>query len=170
MTANNNIGGAGLAPDVSIMPVVVADAGGSVRAADSAQGIVWAVDHGADVLNMSYSGSASSVEQKAIQYALSKGAIPVAAVGNAYLDSGGSLYNPVQYPAAFPGVLGVGAVTKGLQLILVLRGRQTGGRGGSRRQRLVDSPRASSAPTAARATWRMPGTSMATPTRPRRWR
>ena len=33
MTANNNIGGAGLAPDVSIMPVVVADAGGSVRAA-----------------------------------------------------------------------------------------------------------------------------------------
>jgi subtilisin family serine protease len=115
MTANNNIGGAGLAPSVSIMPVVVADAQGSVRASDSARGIVWAVDHGADVLNMSYSGGASSVEQKAIQYAQSKAVVPVAAAGNSYLDSGGSVYNPVQYPAGFPGVLGVGAVTKTLE-------------------------------------------------------
>lgn len=115
MTANNSIGGAGLAPGVSIMPVVVADPGGSVRAADSARGIIWAVDHGADVLNMSYSGSASSVERKAIQYAQSKGVVTVAAVGNAYLDAGGSLYNPVQYPAAFRGVLGVGSVTKSLR-------------------------------------------------------
>ncbi len=52
MTANNGIGGAGLAPDVSIMPVIVADASGWVRSADSARGIIWAVDHGADVLNM----------------------------------------------------------------------------------------------------------------------
>ena len=73
MTANNNLGGAGLAPGVAIMPVVVADAGGSVRSADSAKGIIWAVDHGADIVNMSYSGSASSAEQKAIQYAQSKG-------------------------------------------------------------------------------------------------
>ncbi len=163
MTANNSIGGAGLAPDVSIMPVVVADAGGSVRAADSAQGIIWAVDHGADVLNMSYSGSASSVEQKAIQYALSKGVVPVAAVGNAYLDSGGSLYNPVQYPAAFPGVLGVGAVTKGLQRSSFSEvGKQVdvvapGGSGA------FDSPKGIFSTYSGSSYVRMPGTSMATP-------
>ncbi len=114
MTANNNLGGAGLAPSVSLMPIVVADAAGAVRASDSARGIVWAVDHGADVLNMSYSGGASSVEQKAIQYAQSKGVVPVAAAGNSYLDSGGAVYNPVQFPAGFPGVVGVGAVTRSL--------------------------------------------------------
>ncbi len=163
MTADNNIGGAGLAPGVSIMPVVVADASGSVRASDSAQGIVWAVDHGADVLNMSYSGSASSVEQKAIQYAQSKGVVTVAAVGNAYLDSGGSLYNPVQYPAAFPGVLGVGAVTKTLQRSSFSEvGKQVdivapGGSGA------FDSPRGIYSSYGGGGYVRMPGTSMATP-------
>jgi len=163
MTANNAIGGAGLAPGVSIMPVVVADAGGSVRAADSAQGIVWAVDHGADVLNMSYSGSASSVEQKAIQYAQSKGVVTVAAVGNAYLDSGGSLYNPIQYPAAFPGVLGVGAVTRTMKRSSFSEvGKQVdivapGGSGS------FDSPRGIFSTYSGGTYVRMPGTSMATP-------
>lgn len=115
MTADNNIGGAGLAPGVSLMPVVVADADGSVRASDSARGIIWAVDHGADVLNMSYAGSATSVERKAIQYAQAKGAVTVAAVGNEYADDSGGIYNPIEYPAAFPGVVGVGAVTRDLR-------------------------------------------------------
>ncbi len=163
MTANNAIGGVGLAPGVSLMPVVVADAGGSVRAGDSAQGIVWAVDHGADVLNMSYSGSASSVEQKAIQYAQSKGVITVAAVGNAYLDSGGSLYNPVQYPAAFPGVLGVGAVTRAMKRSSFSEvGKQVdimapGGSGS------FDSARGIFSTYSGGTYVRMPGTSMATP-------
>ncbi len=163
MTPNNNIGGAGLAPDVAIMPVVVADASGSVRAADSAQGIVWAVDHGADVLNMSYSGSASSVEQKAIQYAQSKGVITVAAVGNAYLDSGGSVYNPVQYPAAFPGVIGVGAITKsGQRSSFSEVGKQVdvvapGGSGA------FDSSKGIFSTFTGSSYVRMPGTSMAAP-------
>ncbi len=163
MTPNNNIGGAGLAPDVSIMPVVVADASGSVRASDSAQGIIWAVDHGADVLNMSYSGSASSVEQKAIQYAQSKGVITVAAVGNAYLDSGGSVYNPVQYPAAFPGVIGVGAITKtGQRSSFSEVGKQVdvvapGGSGA------FDSGKGIFSTFTGSSYVRMPGTSMAAP-------
>lgn len=163
MTPNNNIGGAGLAPDVAIMPVVVADASGSVRASDSAQGIVWAVDHGADILNMSYSGSASSVEQKAIQYAQSKGAITVAAVGNAYLDSGGSVYNPVQYPAAFPGVMGVGAITKtGQRSVFSEVGKQVdivapGGSGA------FDSAKGIYSTFTGSSYVRMPGTSMAAP-------
>lgn len=163
MTANNSIGGAGLAPGVSIMPVIVADASGWVRSADSARGIVWAVDHGADVLNMSYSGSASSVEQKAIQYALSKGVVPVAAVGNAYVDNSGSLYNPIQYPAAFPGVIGVGAVTRSMTRSSFSEvGKQVdlmapGGSG------LFDSAKGIYSTYADGRYVRMPGTSMATP-------
>jgi subtilisin family serine protease len=163
MTANNNLGGAGLAPGVAIMPVVVADAGGSVRSADSAKGIIWAVDHGADIVNMSYSGSASSVEQKAIQYAQSKGVVTVAAAGNAYLDSRGTLFNPVQYPAAFPGVVGVGAVTRSLRRSSFSEvGRQVdlvapGGSGA------FDSPRGIFSTYAGSGYVRMPGTSMAAP-------
>lgn len=163
MTANNNVGGAGLAPDVAIMPVVVADAGGSVRSSDSARGIIWAVDHGADVLNMSYSGSISSVEQKAIQYAQSKGAVTVAAAGNAYLDSGGGLSNPVQYPAAFPGVLGVGAVNKSLRRSSFSEvGKQVDlvAPGGSGQ---FNSPRGIFSTYGSSGYVRMPGTSMAAP-------
>ncbi len=163
MAANNAEGGVGLAPGVSIMPVTVADPSGWVRAADSAQGILWAVDHGADILNMSYSGSASSVEQKAIEYALSKGVLPVAAVGNAYLDDGGSLYNPIQYPAAYTGVIGVGAVTKsGSRSSFSEVGKQVdlvapGGSG------MFDSSRGIYSSYLDGRYIRMPGTSMATP-------
>jgi subtilisin family serine protease len=163
MTANNNLGGAGLAPDVAIMPVVVADAQGSVRASDSAKGIIWAVDHGADVVNMSYSGSISSVEQKAIQYAQSKGVVTVAAAGNAYLDERGGLYNPVQYPAAFPGVLGVGAVNKSLRRSAFSEvGKQVDvvAPGGSGQ---FNSPRGIFSTYGASGYVRMPGTSMAAP-------
>lgn len=163
MTANNGRGGAGLSPGVAIMPVTVADASGWVRSADSARGIVWAVDHGADILNMSYSGSASSVEQKAIQYAVSKGVVPVAAVGNAYVDDGGSLYNPIQYPAAYSGVVGVGAVTRSLTRSSFSEvGKQVdvvapGGSG------LFDSAKGIYSTYADGRYVRMPGTSMATP-------
>lgn len=163
MTANNNVGGAGLAPDVAIMPVVVADADGSVRAADSAKGIIWATDHGADILNMSYSGPASAVEEKAIQYAQSKGAVTVAAVGNAYLDASGSLDNPIQYPAAYKGVLGVGSITKSLDRSSFSEvGRQVdvvapGGNGAFNSSRGIFSTYLGGAYV------RMPGTSMAAP-------
>jgi subtilisin family serine protease len=163
MSANNAEGGTGLAPQVSIMSVKVADSSGWVSAADSARGIIWAVDKGADVLNMSYSGSASSVEQKAIEYALSKGVLPVAAVGNAYLDSGGSLYNPIQYPAAYKGVVGVGAVTRSLTRSSFSEvGKQVdlvapGGSGMFNSQKGIFSTFADGRYV------RMPGTSMATP-------
>ncbi len=163
MTAGNGLGGAGLAPDVAIMPVVVADAGGAVRASDSAKGIIWAAKHGADVLNMSYSGSPSSVEAKALEYAQSRGVVAVAAAGNSYLDSRGSLYNPVQYPAAFPGVLGVGAVTKALRRSSFSEvGKQVdvvapGGSGA------FDSARGIFSTYGTGSYVRMPGTSMAAP-------
>jgi subtilisin family serine protease len=112
---------------------------------------------------MSYSGGASSVEQKAIQYAQAKAVVPVAAAGNSYLDSGGSVYNPVQYPAGFPGVLGVGAVTKTLERSSFSEvGKQVdvvapGGTG------QWDSARGIFSTYKGAGYLRMPGTSMAAP-------
>ncbi|HEY6961619.1 MAG TPA: S8 family serine peptidase [Gaiellaceae bacterium] len=77
---------------------------------DEADAIVWAVDHGANVVNLSIGGNqTSSVERAAIRYAIGKGVLLVAAAGNAALQG-----NPVQYPAALIGRDGlvVGAADK----------------------------------------------------------
>ena len=61
-----------------------------------AEGIVYAVDHGARIVNLSFSGSTSSpAVRAAVVYAIHNGALVVAAAGNAY-----SAGNPTQYPAA----------------------------------------------------------------------
>ena len=67
-----------------------------------ADGIVWAVDNGAHVLNLSLGGgSGSDAEQSALQYARSNNVLPFCATGN---DNGA-----VSYPAAFPECVAVGA-------------------------------------------------------------
>jgi subtilisin family serine protease len=87
--------------------IVQANRGGSgFSTADEAAGIVWAVDHGANIVNLSFGGPApSGAEQAAIDYASAHGALVVAAAG-----SGTS---PV-YPAASVGPDGlvVGACTQ----------------------------------------------------------
>jgi subtilisin family serine protease len=66
-------------------------------------GIIYAADNGADVINLSWGGTSSSITvQRIINYALSKGCIIVAAAGNSNLE--GALY-----PAAYPGVISVAA-------------------------------------------------------------
>jgi subtilisin family serine protease len=99
--ANNGIGGAGTCSRCSVMPVKVIGGNGSGNAADVALGIVWAVDHGAAVLNLSFvlSGPDDSVAQ-AIEYARGHGAVVVAAAGNA-----GS--SDITFPAGLPGVVSV---------------------------------------------------------------
>ncbi|RMH85154.1 MAG: hypothetical protein D6683_01330 [Actinomyces sp.] len=97
--ADNQLGGTGVCPRCSILPVQVADATGSVPWSAAANGLVWATDHGADIVNLSFgSTSPSTVLADAIAYARSRGVVVVAAAGNNGTDT------PV-YPAAFDGVL-----------------------------------------------------------------
>jgi len=101
--ANNGTGIAGLAPKCKIMPVKVLDKTGSGNDAGISEAIVWAADHGASVINMSLGGPGESKTlEKAVNYALKKNVIVCAAMGNE-----GNNY--VNYPAAYQGVIAVGA-------------------------------------------------------------
>jgi hypothetical protein len=104
--ADNGIGSAGMAPDAKVMPVRVCNDGGCPSAA-IAEGVLWAADHGADVINMSLAGTGfSDVMAAAIRYALDKNISVVASAGNEGLSG-----NPVMYPAANSGVIAVSATT-----------------------------------------------------------
>lgn len=101
---NNGEGVAGLAHGASIMPVKVLDANGSGSYYDVAEGIRFAADNGADVINLSLGGpSGASYLEDAVRYAHEQGVTVVAAAGN---DGNGS----VSYPAAYDDyVIAVGA-------------------------------------------------------------
>lgn len=102
----NGVGVAGVAPSARIIPVRVLDAQGNGSSSDVARGITWAVDHGAEVVNLSLGGGYSSAVQVAVDYAESQGVVVVAAAGNA--GPGG----PPNYPAALPEALAVGSHDK----------------------------------------------------------
>jgi subtilisin family serine protease len=102
MAGNNDQLAAGACWSCSIMPVKALDSEGFGLASDVATGIVWAVQHGADVINLSLSGPASGIEKRAVDLAEANGVVVVAAAGN----QGGST---PRYPAAHATVLGVAA-------------------------------------------------------------
>ncbi|MBX6385192.1 MAG: S8 family serine peptidase [Microbispora sp.] len=78
-----------------------------------AKGIRYAVDHGAEVINLSLSKDVPTKEERAaIRYAISKGVVLVAAAGN---NGAGKRTAPYSYPAAIPGVISVAAVTSTLR-------------------------------------------------------
>ncbi|MGW3440666.1 type VII secretion-associated serine protease mycosin [Streptomyces bacillaris] len=108
----------GIAPEVRILPVrVILESKDPARAEARktrgtalADGIRWAADNGADVINLSLGDDSESAhpdpgEDSAIQYALSKGIPVVASAGN-----GGEKDDRISYPAAYPGVIAVAAV------------------------------------------------------------
>ncbi len=101
-TTNNGVGTAGLAYCATLMPVKVLNKSGWGTVANVAEGIRYAADHGAQIINMSLGGPIKSkVLEDAVNHAVSKGVIIVAAAGN----SG----KAVGYPAAYPGVIAVSA-------------------------------------------------------------
>jgi len=103
-TTNNQAGVAGIAFAASLMPVKVLDNTGTGTYADVADGIIWATDHGAQVINLSLGGSQPSITlENAVAYAFSNGVTLVAAAGN---DGTATLC----YPAAYDDyVIAVGA-------------------------------------------------------------
>jgi thermitase len=106
---NNVEGIAGMSWYNKIMPIKVLDHTGAGSTYNVALGIIWAVDHGADVINMSL-GNYTDAEflHDAIKYAYNKDVILVAATGNDNTADPG-------YPAAYPEVLAVSATDAGRQ-------------------------------------------------------
>ncbi len=104
-STNNGIGVAGLAFGVTIMPVKVLDSSGHGTSSTLADGIYYAVDHGAQIINLSLGGTGTSqTEADAIAYAANHNVIVVCAGGNDS-SNGDELY----YPAAYPSTIAVGA-------------------------------------------------------------
>ena len=101
--SNNQIGVCGVAWSNPILPVRVLDANGSGTYSAMANGIIYAADSGAKVINLSLGGTSSSrTLQDAINYAWNKQCVIVAAAGN-----NGS--NIAFYPAACSNVVAVSA-------------------------------------------------------------
>ena len=94
-----------VAPTAQIMPLKAFGGDGTGELANILRAIYYAVDNHATVINMSFSLPSSSPELvKAINYAIARGVIPVASVGNTGQQT-------VSYPAALSGVIGVGSTS-----------------------------------------------------------
>ncbi|WP_461110400.1 type VII secretion-associated serine protease mycosin [Streptomyces calidiresistens] len=110
----------GVAPEAMVLPVrVLLEEEDPARAehrrrdgSTVAEGIRWAVDNGADVINLSLGDDSPTAhpdpeEDAAIRYALANGVVVVASAGN-----GGEDGDPISYPAGYPGVIAVTAVDR----------------------------------------------------------
>ncbi|MHC4425946.1 MAG: S8 family peptidase [Planctomycetota bacterium] len=96
-STNNGLGVGGVAFGCSIMPVKVMDGMGMGNYFDIASGIHFAVDNGANVINMSLGGPADSATlRNAVAFAYERGVTVVCAAGNDFLSG-----NAVTYPAAY---------------------------------------------------------------------
>lgn len=118
--ANNDRGVAGIGLPVELIVAKVVDASGGITVEAEAKAIRWAVDNGAQVINLSLGGRRdpvnpafdqySALEQDAVEYAYAHGAVIVAATGNC--QGPPCPYGYASYPAALPHVIGVSAMTQ----------------------------------------------------------
>ena len=100
---NNGIGIAGYCWSCRIMPVRITP-DGSATGPQIAQGIYWAVDHGARIITIGLnSGTGDYDESVAVRYARDRGVLVIASAGNTGTEA-------LRYPAAYDGVLPVAAV------------------------------------------------------------
>jgi subtilisin family serine protease len=107
----NGIGTAGVAWNVKLMIVRVLDANAQGTTTSVAQGIRYAVDNGARIVNLSLAGPTSTPDlESAVQYAQARGVLVVVAAGN----DGHDLASAPTYPAAYgeSNVIGVAATTR----------------------------------------------------------
>ncbi len=119
--SENGIGIAGMAPSAELLVAKVVDRDGMIPVEAEARAIRWAVAKGARVVNMSLGGlrdptsllrdTYSQLEADAVAYAVSRGVVVVAAVGNGD-QAPAEPWRFAFYPAALPHVLGVGAVSR----------------------------------------------------------
>jgi len=101
---NNRIGISGVSRGVKVLPIRIFDDQGNGNQVDAAAAIRYAVDQGADIINCSWGFfQVNTILKEAVQYALNKGVIVVAAAGNA------NSYIP-EYPASLDGVITIGSV------------------------------------------------------------
>ena len=102
---NNATGGAGTCPTCAVMPVRVLDNNGSGTLVNVANGIIWAADNGAKVINMSLGGSGGSTTlENAVNYAWNKGVFLACAAGNSNTSA-------PSYPAYYSNCFAVAATT-----------------------------------------------------------
>ncbi|WP_043630752.1 S8 family serine peptidase [Nonomuraea candida] len=116
----------GVAPEADVLSVrvILEDEEPGFRAFNSAErfedvvarGIRYAVDEGADVINLSISKELATREERAaIRYAISRNVVLVAAAGNDGDRKVHGEFAPYSYPAALPGVVSVGATDRRLR-------------------------------------------------------
>lgn len=108
--SNNHIGVVGLAYNVKLMPIKAGMASGFFNQSQIAKGILYAYNNGADVINMSFGGSASTIAvQDALETAYTR-CVLVAAAGNDAMPNEGRPITAPTYPAALSYVMGVMSV------------------------------------------------------------
>jgi type VII secretion-associated serine protease mycosin len=152
--ADDGNGVVGIAPGAKILPVRVLDADNRYDdAMIIAQGVRWAVDHGARVLNLSLGGlGQSEALAEALDYAFAKDAVVIACTGN--LTTGAD--NEVWYPAREPGVVAVTGLDQGPRESLwtsAITGPQT----------VLSAPATGLTGARPGGYWRVQGTSFAAP-------
>jgi thermitase len=102
-STNNGIGISGVSWGAQILPVRVLDASGDGNYSNLSAGIIWSVDHGAQIINLSLGGTLpNNTLKNAVDYAINHGVMLIAAAGN---DASGNL----RYPARYPSVIAVGS-------------------------------------------------------------
>lgn len=103
---DNRVGVAGIAPDCGIMPVKVLKNGKGTDV-DIAEGILWAADHGADVINISIGlYTKSTAMERAVKYAINKNVVVVSSAGNESKSS------KIHLPSMIKGVIEVSATNQ----------------------------------------------------------